>query len=290
MRIAVVSGKGGTGKTTLAVNLASYLARKKDCKVNFIDCDVEEPNSHLFLKGDWISEERQYVPVPKIDPERCLGESCQKCAQECRFKVLIWMLDHIMVFPELCHGCGLCEYICPVDAIGETRREIGVLRSGDINGINLFGGLLRIGEAMAVPLIDKVKYRGESTDSHVQIVDAPPGTSCPVIKSLQGAEYVIVVAEPTSFGMYDLNLTLELLRKLDFPFGVVINRGGMGGDDCLNLYLHKENIPVLATLPHTREAARAYSEGRLLIDSIPEFEDRFARIWEQVSTKAAATA
>jgi len=289
MRIAIASGKGGTGKTTLAVNLASYLATKKDYKVNFIDCDVEEPNSHLFLKGDWSSEEKQYVPIPKIDQENCLGESCQKCAQECRFKVLIWMVDHIMVFPELCHGCGLCEYICPADAITETTREIGVLRSGSINGINFFGGLLRIGEAMAPPLISKVKDRGESQGSDIQIIDAPPGTSCPVIESLDGAEYVVVVAEPTPFGMHDLKLTVELLRKLDYQFGVVINRGGMG-DDALNNYLEKEDIPLLATLPHSREAARTYSEGKLLINSLTDFEDRFAGIWENICSRTATTA
>lgn len=286
MQLAIASGKGGTGKTTLAVNLASYLSRDKGYSVNFIDCDVEEPNSHYFLKGNWQREEKQYVPIPQIDHEKCLGESCQKCAKECRFQVLIWMVDHIMVFPELCHGCGLCQYICPVDAITETTREIGVLRSASINGINVWGGLLRIGEAMAPPLISKVKDKGQNYTADINIVDSPPGTSCPVIESLQGAEYVVVVAEPTPFGMYDLKLTVELLNKLNYPFGVVINRGGMG-DDALESYLLEQNIPILANLPHTEEAARAYSEGRLLIDTFPQFKEKFSQLWESVCSKTA---
>ncbi len=279
MRLAVASGKGGTGKTTVAANLAAYLT-KKGQTVSFIDCDVEEPNAHFFLNPIWKNEEDQFVPVPQIDQETCLGESCQKCSQECRFNALIWMVNSIMVFPELCHSCGLCQYLCPVDAISDTTRNIGTLRIGESNGIKMCGGLLRIGEAMAPPLIKKVKDAADQSDIH--IIDAPPGTSCPVIESLDGCDYVVLVAEPTPFGLFDLQLTVQLMNKLNYPFGVVINRDGMG-DEKVEEYLQKENVPILARLPHTDAAARAYSKGRLLIEEFPEFDNYFEELWNNIS-------
>ncbi len=286
MRIVVASGKGGTGKTTVAVNLA-WTIKSLGHRVSFVDCDVEEPNAHYFLQTEWTSEQPQTVPVPQIDSQACLGESCQKCAQECRFKALIWMVDSILVFPELCHSCGLCEYICPAGAISETTRTIGTLRQGASEDLNVYGGLLRIGEAMAPPLIKRVKQAASTGE--IQIIDAPPGTSCPVIETMDGADFVLLVAEPTAFGLYDLTITVRLMRKLGLPFGVVINREGMG-DGRVKEYLDRENVEILATLPHTREAATAYSQGRLLVEAFPEFKDSFSALWQTVQIRASSPA
>ena len=278
MRIAIASGKGGTGKTTVAVNLAAFLKSQKK-EVSLLDCDVEEPNSHCFLHTEWDSQEIRTVEVPAIDEQKCRGESCLLCVQECRFKALIWMVSSVLVFPELCHSCGLCSYICPADAVLQSKREIGTLRKGLSADIPIYGGLLRVGEAMAPPLIKEVKKAAKH--SQVQILDAPPGTSCPVIESIQDADFVVLVTEPTPFGLYDLKLAVGLMHKLQLPFGVVINRDGMGDTQVEN-YLEKEEIPVLARLPHSLEAATYYSKGQLLIHSIPEFAAEYERLWEQI--------
>jgi MinD superfamily P-loop ATPase len=275
MRIAIASGKGGTGKTTVAANLAVYL-NSLGKRVSFVDCDVEEPNAHFFLQPRWSREETQTVPVPSIDEEACLGEPCQLCIRECRFNALIWMVRSVMVFPELCHSCGLCAYICPADAVSFTTRDIGTLRMGQGKGVEVTGGLLRIGEAMAPPLIKKVKTA--APDGDVQIVDAPPGSSCPVIEALDGADYVLLVAEPTPFGLFDLRIAAELMRKTAHPFGVVINRDGMG-DEQTERFLEAESVPVLARFPYSPEAAASYSRGELLIETQPGFRELYARLW-----------
>ena len=281
MRLAIASGKGGTGKTTVAANLAVYLS-SLDKRVSFVDCDVEEPNAHFFLQPRWSREETQTVPVPSIDEEACLGESCRKCIAECRFNALIWMVRSVLVFPELCHSCGLCEYICPANAVSFTTRDIGTLRLGQGKGAHLSGGLLRIGEAMAPPLIRKVKAAAPAGD--VQIVDAPPGSSCPVIESLEGADYVILVAEPTPFGLFDLRIAAELMRKSKHPFGVVINREGMG-DEQTERFLEAESIPVLARFPYSPEAATSYSRGELLIETQPGFRELYDQLWSALQAR-----
>ncbi|ACV67739.1 P-loop NTPase [Desulfohalobium retbaense] len=285
MRIAIASGKGGTGKTTVTTNLAAYVSQNTH-GVSLVDCDVEEPNAQFFLDAHWEYEEAQHVPVPAIDQETCLGSECRQCVEACRFKALIWMVDEVMVFPELCHSCGLCETICPVGAVGQSHRTIGDVRQGSGHGVTLTGGLMRVGEAMAPPLIQRVKAKAPET-AEVTIYDCPPGTSCPVIEALDGADYTVLVTEPTPFGLYDLQLAVGLLRKLGKPFGVVLNRDGMGDDRVLD-YLEAEGIDLLARLPHSTEAAAAYSRGELLVEALPEMQQAYADLWSGIVEHMAA--
>jgi MinD superfamily P-loop ATPase len=285
MKIAIASGKGGTGKTTVAVNLAAHLSRR-GIPLNFIDCDVEEPNARFFLGIDIGDTSVEQVPVPVIDEDSCLGESCKKCVELCRFKALICMARTVMAFTELCHGCGLCELACPADAIKEGTRDIGESSVGRKDGITFFQGLLRIGEAMSPPLIKAVKTRAGNSD--LTLLDCPPGASCPVVCSLQGVDYAILVAEPTPFGLHDLNIAVQLLRELHLPFGVVLNRAGMG-DERVESYLEKEAIPLLAAIPHERAAAEAYSTGALLIDGVPGFAERFTDLVAAIEHQTGRT-
>lgn len=278
MRIAIASGKGGTGKTTVAVNLAAYLD-SQGLDTGFTDCDVEEPNAHFFLKPELGPAKDETLPVPEIVPEKCLGESCKKCIELCRFKSLIWMINEVLVFPELCHGCGLCELACPADAITEGHRIVGTTSTGKAGNIHFATALLKIGEAMSPPLIKAVKKAGNKGE--VIIYDCPPGTSCPVIEAIDGADFVVLVTEPTPFGLHDLNLAVELIKSLKYKFGVVINRSGMG-DDRVEAYLKENNIPLLGSLPHSKEAASIYSSGGLLFKSIPEFEKEYEKIWNSI--------
>ncbi|WP_320169457.1 ATP-binding protein [Maridesulfovibrio sp.] len=283
MKIAIASGKGGTGKTTVAVNFAAYLD-SLGVGVSFTDCDVEEPNAHFFLNPDLSAEKEEYLPVPKIDEDKCIGESCRKCIELCRFKSLIWMVDAVLSFSELCHGCGLCELACPADAIGEGQRMIGTTATGKAGNIDFTRGLLRIGEAMSPPLIKAVKKM--SPPAEVNILDCPPGTSCPVVESIEGADFVVLVTEPTPFGLHDLDLAVKLMQTLDKKCGVIINRSGMG-DDRVETYLKDKDVPLLGALPHSREAASKYSEGGLLYETIPGFKEIFADIWKAVQTQVS---
>lgn len=275
MIIAVASGKGGTGKTTVAVNLALSLSN-----VQLMDCDVEEPNSHIFLNPVIEEIKPAYTLVPRVNYDLC--DYCGKCAAACEYNALVAVPQkEVMLFPELCHGCGLCSLVCPQDAISEEPREIGVIKtgkSGDGN-VDLVYGVLNIGEIMATPLIDQVK--ADLDPEKTVIIDVSPGTACPVIAAVQGSDYCILVTEPTPFGLYDLRLAVEVLRVLKIPFGMVINKAGIG-DRKVYEYCEKEGIPILLEIPHDTRIARYYSEGVPFVKAMPEWKERFAGIIDKV--------
>jgi MinD superfamily P-loop ATPase len=277
MIIAVASGKGGTGKTTLAVNLA--LSAQEG--VRLLDCDVEEPNAHLFLKPEINCRETIGVLVPWIDDRKCNG--CGQCATFCRFNAIAALKTGAMVFTELCHGCGGCALICPKRAITEVSREIGVLEMGRADGIEFVHGRLRVGEAMSPPLIRAVRSHAEP--NCVNIIDAPPGTSCPVIAAVRDADICLLVTEPTPFGLHDLTLAVDMVRELGVPFGVAINRSDIG-DDRVHDYCRKEAIPVLFELPDDRRIAEAYSRGDPLLSALPEYRERFDRLLGRLAEAA----
>lgn len=273
MQIAVASGKGGTGKTTLATNLAHYLKKITDKKITLLDCDVDEPNSHLFLHPRWTEEWKVTLPVPVYTPTDC--SSCGMCADICQYGALALIKDKILVFPELCHGCGGCLLVCPTRSLTESEREIGHVQKGEAKGgILLYHGLLRIGEAMSPPLIRSVKEYIDSTA--ITIIDCPPGTSCPVIQSIKGSDFVLLVTEPTPFGLNDLKLSVDMVRALKIPFALVINRSTLG-DRSVWKYCQNEGIKVLAEIPNDRSIAMAYSKGRLILEYFPEYEDYLAQ-------------
>ena len=222
MIISIASGKGGTGKTLVATSLA--LALKDREKVQLVDCDVEEPNDHIFMKPVIAYSEAVAIPVPVVDEETC--SYCGKCAEACAFNAIAVIGKHVLVFPELCHGCGACSYLCPEKAISERRKEIGVIETGHSGSIEFAHGRLAIGEAMAPPVIREVKSR-LNTDG-VVIIDVSPGTSCPVVESVKGSDFCLLVTEPTPFGLNDLALAVEMVRTLDIPCGIVVNRAGEG--------------------------------------------------------------
>lgn len=271
MKIAVASGKGGTGKSTVSTNLAYFLSKTyKD--VSLLDCDVEEPNCHIFMKPDFNCSQKVYVPIPEINSEICIA--CGKCAEVCQYNALAFVKDKVLVFGELCHGCGSCKLICPVSAIEETGREVGVVEAGYAQGFNFVHGKSRIGEAMSPPLIKAVKKYGNIKDHKLQILDCPPGTSCPVIGAVDGVDFVVMVTEPTPFGLYDLKLAVDVIRKIGLSFGVVINRSGEN-DKLIEDWAREEDINILTKIPDDRKIAECYSKGELVLRNIPEFKKYF---------------
>ncbi len=279
MIISIASGKGGTGKTTVATNLALSL----NGDVNLLDCDVEEPNAHLFLKPTIHEVESVTTFIPEIDSSKC--NLCGKCADICHFSALAIAGDSVLVFPELCHSCEGCLEVCPEDAIIASSRELGVMESGTCGNIGFYAGRMRVGEAMSPPLIKKVRTKERERD--ITIIDAPPGTSCPVIAAMKGSDFVLMVTEPTPFGLHDLKLAVEAVKVLGIPSGLVINRADMG-DDGVREYAREADIPVLLEIPFERKIAEAYSRGIPIVEAFPEWAVKFRDLYEKIKTYSAA--
>jgi MinD superfamily P-loop ATPase len=269
MIISIASGKGGTGKTTVATNLA----RSVNSDIQLLDCDVEEPNAHLFIHPTIEEIIRVTTPVPEIDEEKCT--LCGKCGEICQFKAIIVIGETVLPFPELCHSCGGCVEVCPERAIRETGRELGVIERGHRNGLEFVHGKLRVGEAMSPPLIRKV--RSFTDPNKLTVIDAPPGTSCPVIAAMKGADFVLMVTEPTPFGLHDLKLAVESVRILGIPCGLVINRSDIGNDE-VKVYAEEAGLPILMEIPFDRKIAEAYSRGKLIVEVMPEWKERFSEL------------
>lgn len=274
MKVAVASGKGGTGKTTVALNLASVMGKK----VQLLDCDVEEPDDHLFFKERLETTQDVTVKIPKVNLLRCNG--CEECSDFCQFGAITMVGEKPLVFPEMCHGCGGCTLICPKSAITEIEQHIAVVESLVHGNIHLIHGRLDIGSTLAPEVIRAVK--SEADKNATIILDAPPGTSCPVVTTLEGTDFVVLVTEPTPFGLHDLTLAVNMVHALEIPFGVVINRSGDHDDGILE-FCGKNGIPVLLRIPDDRRIAESYSRGELIIDALPEYRNHFSALLQKIT-------
>jgi MinD superfamily P-loop ATPase len=281
MKIAIASGKGGTGKTTIATNLACYIARLGE-DVQYLDCDVEEPNGHIFLKPEISKTQAATIDTPEVDAEKCDG--CGKCSQLCQYSAIVCLKETVMTFEQLCHSCGGCMLVCPTGAITAKQRPIGFVDVGTADGVKFAQGRLNIGDIHTPGLIKHVKQ--EAAKEGFVIVDAPPGTSCPVIEAVKGADFVVLVTEPTPFGLNDLELAVGMVRELRLPFAVAINRSDLG-DDRVHRYCDEENIEIILEIPDDRRIAEAYSVGSMISDVLPEYRKKFLDLYESLSKRKA---
>ncbi len=271
MKIAVASGKGGTGKTTVAVNLAVVLSDRGS--VELLDCDVEAPNAHLFLDPTIERQADVALPVPVVDDQKCTG--CGLCVEVCEFNAIGSIGKGVLVFPELCHGCGACWKLCPEDAITPGQRQVGTVGSGHARSVAFHHGWLRVGEALSPPVVRAVKALATGAD--FTILDAPPGTSCPVVETVRGADTVLLVTEPTPFGLHDLELAADMAQALGLAAAVAINKVGIG-DGAVEEFCASRSLPVVLRLPYERRIAEAYSRGELIAESVPELRADFERL------------
>ena len=275
MIISVASGKGGTGKTTVATNLALSIG-----KIQFIDCDVEEPNANIFLNTKINDQEEVSVKIPEIDKKKC--NYCGKCSDFCAYNALAVVPSNVLVFTELCHSCGGCFLLCPNNAINWNNRVVGRIEHGKIKEIDFYQGILNIGEMQVIPVIKELK-RKINRENNV-IIDVPPGTSCPVIESLFGSDFCILVTEPTPFGLHDLKLAIKVVRHLKIPFGVIINRDGIGNNE-VEKYCNKERISILLKIPERKEIAHLYSKGIAFSSDNYEWNEMFGILFSKIKNE-----
>jgi len=282
MVISVASGKGGTGKTLVATSLALALSDRYE--VQLLDCDVEEPNAHIFLHLAVNQSQQVSIPVPKVDETKCTY--CGRCAEVCAYNAIAVLKEKVLVFPELCHGCGACSYLCPESAISEEGREIGVVETGSLGNMDFIQGRLAVGEPMAPPVIREVKKYIDRIKE--VIIDISPGTSCPVVEAVKDSDFCLLVTEPTPFGLNDLSLAVELVRKLQIPCGVVVNRVGVG-DEKVEQYCHEQRVPILLKIPLDRNIATLYSKGVSLMEGMPEWHSAFLKLFQDIKQIVTAS-
>ncbi len=271
--IAIASGKGGTGKTTFAVNLASII----DKPMTLIDCDVEEPNCHLFLKTEAEEVSPFAVPIPKFDSDLCTG--CGKCAKVCRYNAILLVADKPMLFPEICHSCGGCQRVCPSGAISEVPMPIGEIHSAVWKENRFVYGQLDIGQARSSPIIGHL--RETFSEAELTLIDSPPGTSCSAVEAVRGVDLVVLVTEPTPFGLNDLKLAVQMVKKMGLKQAVVINRSDLGGQN-VEEYCREVDVPVIGKFPFDRKVAESYSRGLIVVEHVPEFRQRCEDIWGKI--------
>ena len=278
MKIAVLSGKGGTGKTLISVNLASAYG-----KSNYLDCDVEEPNGYLFFKPEDVSVKDVKVKIPEVDQELCIG--CRKCVDFCNFNALAHTGKKLLIFDEICHSCGGCTLVCPVKAISERDKNVGRVEVGYSEEVSVITGILNIGEASGVPIIKELLSESEKQNKELTIIDCPPGSACIVMESIKDADYCVLVAEPSVFGAHNLQMVHELVTLFNKPFGVVLNKY-MEGFNPSEEFCLKNNINVLERIPFTKELAEINGNGKIAVNEKEEYRELFASLLEKIVKEA----
>ena len=273
MIVSVASGKGGTGKTSVSVNMALSIG-----KVQLIDCDVEEPNAHLLLHPDMHKIEPVYNLIPLVNKELC--SYCGECSKFCQYNAIFATSEKVLVFPELCHSCGGCALVCPKKAINWEKHTIGLLKFGSVGDLTLIYGELEIGKPMAVPVIRAVKK--QIRDAENVILDSPPGTSCPFVETVRGSDFCVLVTEPTPFGLHDLKIAVQVLKKIAIPFGVIVNHAGVG-DKKVYDYCREKNIRILLEIPYQRRIAELYSKGVPFSLEMPGWEEKFQALYSEIA-------